>query len=122
VRRRLAAVLAALTLMLGGTLAVHPAPSYADAAPMSWNACPSGELCFWEHTNYWGITAFYAVFGTNCYTVPNWISSTRNNTVSHFYLYKTNNCTGTNFDLYPGQSFSPMPSVIGDNGLRSFRE
>lgn len=114
--KRIVALLAAMLLGLTGAVAA------STPAGASWNACPDYHFCMWANTNYWGATHFAQNPAHNvCFLSETWVSSIRNRLRYHVLIYSTDSCSGTPFDVYPGQSFSPMPGQIGDNRMRRFK-
>ena len=110
--RKLAAIASAV--ILGLTLAAKPAEA-------SWNACPVNSFCTWSNTSYWGVFEYFewVNYGSQCLATRWDVSSIRNRSNHVTLLYTTTNCTGSSFQVVANQSFSPMPSFIGDNNLRS---
>jgi hypothetical protein len=113
--RKVLIVLAFAALLFGLT-AVAPTPARA-----AWNACPDGRFCMWENTNYWGTTSFVWPVQTVCYGAESWVSSVRNRMSAHVHIYTNGTCTGTGYDLYPGQSAANMTAFGGDNNMRSYK-
>jgi hypothetical protein len=114
--KRFMVQMALSALLLTSAIVVH-----SGRAEASWNACPTGRFCMWEHTNYWGVTSFVLYPTGQCLTSPTWVSSVRNNRPLDTYVYTSTNCTTGGWLVNSAQSYSPMPAAIGDNGMRSFR-